>query len=275
MKSSTPLPLSDQDFFDKYGAIGHRLIGRKLPLWGPDNSEPILIFNEKLAWPAIPIPGSILDLRPYSGGLTRTLETILLNGDSPLADISLDYVIRPYLEAVTRETVWKPIFEELKSSGPGVGVVFAAMNLIAPEDYDTMTRQSRKRFQRPSGVEFVLDVDQSVSPNDFDIGYGDDVCIIDTSGKWIINSWHQLQTCFLSAEPALMDRIVKVIGGTARLEKLFSLFLSMWDEYDVLPDGPIDFFRQPPFPGLKIRRVRTLDDHLAAHPWLDEIFKDW
>ena len=82
------------------------------------------------------------------------------------------------------------------------------------------------------------------------------------------------QISYLTAEPALMDRVLEAVGGPETVGKFFSFEYSVNAEFEDAPESFLDFFRTPPFVEMPLRTVPWLGDHLKAHPWLDKAFAD-
>lgn len=275
MNQETLPPISDQAFFDKYGAVGERLIDRNIQNIDPHTGKSNLIFQPSLNWPVIPIAGTVDDLGYIGHRFWTMLDIEREVPEEYLTDGSFCGFVWEYVMAETQEVVWRPIFKTLAEAGPGIGVRFNSEYLMAPKDYPEALKRRREKADLPMAVEFHLDVEKVPSWQNVDDFSTDRTCIIDTTGDWAIHSLEVTNTSFLTAKPALMEKILAAIGDKTRMEKLFSMFYSMEDEYEGTSDKNLVFFNRPPFVDLKIRRLRTLNDHLEKHPWLDDIFKDW
>ena len=284
-------------FEARYGDIARRLFDfDQWTLAGPD-LLPNLIFRRPLDWPVVPLPGSF-DGMCRDADEARNLKNWLDRHEGELFyDSVAPSLYSWFFDREARRILWAPTVETLARHGPGRAAVFEPEGyLMRVGDWPGWKDPSRAEgwpaemtdeqvrtaalWTGPYAREDWRAGEDTIAeglPLRFEgwrRGTGDCVCLIDDSADWALHSWGECNISYLTAEPALMERVLHELGGPEMVGMFFSLECAMTSEFMDSPERNLDFFRKPPFVEMPLRVVPSLSDHLKAHPWLDKAFAD-
>ena len=285
--------LSHDDFEARYGDIARRLFAIDQFTWASDG-RPNLIFRRPLEWPVIPLP-DVFDAcrdREILDDNDEAKDWFGESRDRPFWDSTLPRLHRWFFEREARRLLWTPMFETLAGHGSGSAVVFELRKGLRPLDVDESGGHRHRWFpydwndvvetlaQEPDkwaledwrAAEGRIDGGLPLDFGDWREGMGDFVAVCDETADWALHSWGEVQIGFLTARPALMERVLDAVGGPESVGQFFSLACSMNCEFEGATESFFDFFRKPPFVEMPIVPVPWLGDHLEAHPWLDKAF---
>lgn len=264
--------LSNEAFEARFGAIVQRLFDYDRRTCIP-GVRPNLIFRHPLTWPVIPLPGDFdgmcLCVDDYDG----LLRWLGYDGLGPFDDGAIRILYHWFFNREARRRLWAPAMETLAGNGSGTAALFEPVRKPVLVEKDGRRKVERvledwRAVENRIGGGLPLDFD------DWHSVMGDFVSLCDETGEWAIHSWGEARISYLAAEPSLMDRVRASLGGTKPVAKFIALDCAMNPEIDWMLDTYLDFFREPPFVEMPLRRLSTLDEHLEAHPWLDAAFAD-
>ena len=289
--------LIPSEFEARYGDIARRLFDFDQWMWARPENLPNLIFRRPLDWPVIPLPGEFDDMCQHADE-QRNLENWLsyLKGEL-FYDSVVPGLYRWYFERQAGQFLWAPLIDTLARHGPGRAVVFEPEgHMMRVGDWPGWKDPSRAegwparmtdeqlraaalwtgpyaREDWRAGEDTIAE-GLSLQFEGWRRGCGDCVCLIDDTADWALHSWGECDISYLTAEPALMAQVLEAVGGPEIVGKFFSLDCGMTYEFMDSLESILDVFGKPPFIEMPLRVIRSLDEHLEAHPWLDKAFAD-
>ena len=231
------------------------------------------MFRRPLEWPAIPLPGTFDAICRYIDTCDTLREWLGTFGYGPFDDGAVSILHSWYFQQEARRSLWAPMIATLAANGAGTAAVFEPMQRMVRADNGSARKNQWAVIDWQAAEDTISD-GLALGFGDRASGIGDWVCLCDRTAQWAIHSWGEGRIGCLTAEPALMDRVVEAVGGAAAIGKFISLDCAMNPEIDGMLDSCLDFFGEPPFIEMPLRRVPWLGDHLEAHPWLDKAFAD-
>lgn len=273
--------LSHEDFDARYGDIAARLFDFRQRTCVP-GERPNLIFRRPLKWPAIPLPETFDLMCRYVDTYETLAEWLRSGAHGPFDDSGLSILHCWFFRQETRRSLWQPVIATLAENGAGTAAVFEPAQRYVRADDDSGKRYSDDRPEKKyrwivtdwRAAEDTIADGLPLGFRGWSAEIGDCVCLCDETAAWAIHSWGEGRISYLTAEPALMDRVVEAVGGAAVIGKFISLDCSMNDNIAGMLESYLEYFGNPPFVEMPLRVVRSLDEHLEAHPWLDKAFAD-
>ncbi|MXW92433.1 MAG: hypothetical protein F4114_09185 [Rhodospirillaceae bacterium] len=287
--------LPHDEFEARYGDIARRLFDFDQPAY-VSGVRPNLIFRRPLDWPVIPLPG-VADTCRHVDEARELKHWLRYNRDNLFYDEVLPELHFWLYWLEVRRLLWAPMIEVVAGHGPGRAALFEPKGRwiggcggeaqeywssfaeiraeIAAAGFETADRPPDSwELEDWRAAEDRIDGGLPLDFGNWLIDLGDHVCLCDETAAWAIHSWGMAQISYLTAEPALMDRVLEAVGGPETVGKFFSFEYSVNAEFEDAPESFLDFFRTPPFVEMPLRTVPWLGDHLKAHPWLDKAFAD-
>ena len=288
--------LSHSEFEARYGEIAARLfhIGRPACVRG---RQPNLIFRRPPDWPAIPLPGDFDRMCRDVGEYEDLLEWLGFGAYGPFDDGAVSLLYSWFLDREARRLLWGPLIATLADRGSGKAALLEPQGRMVPagkwaDREGGWTLEGWREANATHGIEPAeywatewkledwrgaedwIDGGLPLDFGDWRTSLGDVVCLIDETAAWAIHSWGEIEISYLTAEPALMERVLEAVGGPEIVGKFFLLDCATNPEIQGELESFLDFFRKSPFVEMPIRHMSTLSKHLEVHPWLDEAFFD-